>query len=267
MNKRLKQKIKSEQGVSMLFAVLIVSTTLVAALGIGGLMVAELKAAQAVDDSERAYYASEAGIEKALLQLRRNPEYEGEESLTLDNNSKYSYNAVVGGSEIGDSLVKDDSFQINLFDPDDPGADLDIREVEIKWELGEKFGGSDADPWLEITKVRWPKGNISFGDPEIDQKTEKELHALSESPVKIAMDTATYNWRLRIKALYNGAKFEAKAKNADGEYINFPIPLATITSVGKYSNSARGIEVKAQQGTRLLGVFDYVLYSEEEVEK
>jgi len=267
MKKKAKLGSKSERGVSMLFAVLIVATTLVAALGIGGLMVAELKAAQAVDDSERAYYASEAGIEKALLQLKRNPEYQGEESLTLGNNARFKYDAVVGGSEIGESLVKDESFQINLFDPDEPGKDLGIREVEIRWKLGEKFGGSDADPWLEITKVRWPKGSISFGDPETDQKTEKELHALGESPVTIAIDTATYNWRLRIKTLYNGAEFTAKAKDEDCKYINFPIPLATITSIGKYSNSARGIEVRAQQGTRLLGVFDYVLYSEEKVEK
>jgi hypothetical protein len=251
----------------MLFAVLIVATTLVAALGIGGLMVAELKAAQAVDDSERAYYASEAGIEKALLQLKLNPEYQGDEALTLGNSARYSYQATVGGAEISESLVKDNTFQVNLFDPDEPKKDLEIREVEIKWELGEKFQGSDADPWIEISKVSWPKESISFGDSEKNQKVEKQLHALSESPVTISVDTSAYNWRLRIKAFYNGAKIEAKAKNKDGEYVNFPIPLATIASIGRYSNSARGIEVKAQQGTRLLGVFDYVLYSEEQVEK
>ena len=168
---------------------------------------------------------------------------------------------------IKESLVKDDSFQVNLFDPDDPEKDLGISSLEFSWKLGEKFNGLGVDPWLEITKVSWPKKDISFGNAEKNQRVEKEIHSLSESPVKIKIDTANYNWRLRIKALYNGAMFEIKAKNTDGDMVSFPIPLATVTAIGKYGNSSRGIEVRAQQGTRLLGVFDYVLYSEKKVEK
>ena len=255
----------------MLFAVLIVATTLVVSLGIGGLMVAELKSAQAVDDSERAYYAGEAGMERALLQLKRNPEYEAEQSkVTLANSAVYSYQAVTGGEKIEEPLVKDDSFQINLFDTKNLGKDLGISAIEFSWKLGEKFNGSDVDPWIEITRVHWNKKEISFAEPETNQRVEKEIHALSEiseSPVTVNVDTANYNYRFRVKALYNGLTFTAKAKDSSGKYVNFPIPLATITAVGKYANTARGIEVRAQQGTRLLGVFDYVLYSEAEVNK
>ncbi len=251
----------------MIFAVLVTATTLVAALGIGGLMVAELKSAQAVDDSERAYYAAEAGVEKTLLQLKLNPEYQGSTEETLGNKAKYTVTSTVGGDKIKDSLVKDDSFQINLFDPDDSEKDLGISSLEFTWELGEKFGGSGTHPWIEITKVSWPKKDITFADSETNQKVEKEIHAMNESPVKIKLDTANYNFRLRIKALYNGTSVEVVAKDADGKIVNFPIPLTTIVATGKYSDSARGIEVKAQQGTQLLGVFDYVLYSEKQIEK
>ncbi len=266
---KLKKKQNPQAGMSMLFAILVVSTTLVVSLGVGGLMLAELRSAQAFDDSEKSYYASEVGIEKALYLIKQDSEYRTEsEKSTLENNAKYEYTVISGEGEIEESLIKDDSFQMNLFDSDDQGAAFDIRRAEITWDLGEEFEGSKANPWLEITKISWRRTEpIDFsGSPEGHERVEKQIVSHEEAPANIEFDSG-YNYRLRIKALYNGADLKLKAYDKENEQVNFPTSLVKITSIGKYANSGRGIEVTAQQGSQLLGVFDYVLYSEEEVSR
>ena len=74
----------SQKGVSILFAVLILSVVLSIALGTSNLIVRQLKVMRGVSNSVIAFYAADCGIEKVLL-----AESPSDISETLLNGAEY----------------------------------------------------------------------------------------------------------------------------------------------------------------------------------
>lgn len=67
----MKLNFQKQKGASLLLTLLILVSVLAIALGVVALMMGELKMSQEVPKSLKAYYAAEAGIERALYDERR----------------------------------------------------------------------------------------------------------------------------------------------------------------------------------------------------
>ena len=61
----------NQKGVAVLLALLVLSGILIIALGVAGLKINRMKLSRNVSDSVVAYYAAEAGIERALFRNRK----------------------------------------------------------------------------------------------------------------------------------------------------------------------------------------------------
>jgi len=62
---------KNEKGISLILTMLTLIIILVIAFGVANLMLGQIKMAQEVPRSLRAYYAAEVGIEKSLYAARK----------------------------------------------------------------------------------------------------------------------------------------------------------------------------------------------------
>ena len=98
--------------VAILFAVLVLGTLLVIGLGIGALMMNQIKTMRTVGFSVEALYAADAGAENCLYQTRKKTgdgcdrdEEKGEEidELTLDNEAHYAVDKYTEDRD-GDSI-------------------------------------------------------------------------------------------------------------------------------------------------------------------
>ena len=82
--------------------------------------------------------------------------------------------------------------------------------------------------------------------------------------------SAAKNYRVRLKALYNNAnnlKIRLSAlDNLQGAAIAFPNYLQ-IKTTGSYKESNQVINVAMPRFAPTLGIFDYVLFSEESISK
>ena len=99
--KNRKQKIrdKKQEGVSLLFIVLISAVILAIGLGINALLIKEIKMMSNIDYSVTAFYAADSGIEAALYDLYQNQPPENpchsdiSDSVNLGVNAYYDTSA------------------------------------------------------------------------------------------------------------------------------------------------------------------------------
>ncbi len=62
-------KLKSQEGIALLFVILIMSVILTISLGISAVLIKQIKTAEEIGDSVVAFYAADSGIEKVLYDL------------------------------------------------------------------------------------------------------------------------------------------------------------------------------------------------------
>jgi len=65
------KKLIHQQGVALIFTILLMALSLVVVLSISGLMLAEFKLSRGIEHSFRAYYAAESGIERGLWEFNQ----------------------------------------------------------------------------------------------------------------------------------------------------------------------------------------------------
>lgn len=84
---------KLKQGSALLITILMMGLLMTLTLGISSLVLREIKINQSIVDSNKAYYAAEAGVENALLRLKKNSagyEPKGEFSVISDEENEES---------------------------------------------------------------------------------------------------------------------------------------------------------------------------------
>lgn len=75
--------VKTNRGMSLFLAVIIMSMLLAIALGISTILLSQIKMVRGIGDSVVAFFAADTGIENALY-------VQGSVSATLDNGASYS---------------------------------------------------------------------------------------------------------------------------------------------------------------------------------
>lgn len=250
---------------------LIIGTVTPISLFISRIILNSLMTSRNIDSSAIAYYASESGVEKNLYAIRKEDygvEYLKTNSFyntgSLGNNSLWylDLDECVGSkSEINISKIKkDNSYQVDLYNPDDSLTSQDIRSIRLEWS-------GDPSAKLEVSWSSWKNGNFI-------PNTNKRFFSNAESPIVMNLSTIENNaaniYRLRLKSLYNDINdINLKAFSLDdgvGEQKNIP-SIITLKSVGEFSNNKQAVQVEMSRRSPVSGVWDFVIFSQEDIVK
>jgi Tfp pilus assembly protein PilX len=189
------KKIKTNKGSALIIALLIMGILMTLALGLSNLVIREVSITTDIVNSGKAYFAAEAGIESALLDLHQNlPGYEAKEIITdgkfdvggqtyqagisEDAELEYDYQienrthtiphidteiidpAIVNAnkSRTFNVLRLNESVTIPLFVSDENGETIDISDFRVEYYIAED---AISPSWLikgaqeDIDMLRW----------------------------------------------------------------------------------------------------------------
>ena len=266
------KSINNNQGTILLLALMVMAGIMTVSIGTATLIISEVKQSLQLDQSIIAFYAAESGSERGLYQARAqnfDPAAIGQLNVELENNASYQLVATDTEPVLYKNLAQDETYQVDLYDPHSLGVLTNpIKAISLEWA-----GGSS---WLEVNWSCW-NTNGALGEPKSAYLAQGEIAFID------LFDAADcYLYRLRIMARHGDANsIQLKAysevdpvQTCNGaENCRAPLPARVqIKAVGKYpSNSSapsrQAILVTMPEKPPLSGLYDYVLYSEEEVKK
>jgi len=249
----------ARKGSVLVYAVLVIAVLLASALAFSSLLNSSVKQTRFVGDATEAYYAAESGAERALWSVRKNDELipPGDCGLGYlkcavsidDQNVK----------RIQMKLAKDQTFQFDLFNPDNPGAGANVESLRISW------GSLAAFP--EISSVEWTPGAQLNWNEYPAAAVNKRIIGVTGFDNYFS---ASKNYRVRVKALrsdMNNLDLQLfSSDNGGGSSVNFPNFLL-VNSTGESSGATQTVTVKFNRYPPLSGMFDYVLFSEAKLKK
>jgi len=265
-------KIINIEGSALLLAMLVMASILTVSVATSTLVINEVQQSMLLDKSIVAFYGAESGVERGLFQVRHknfNPADLSNATKTLSNNASYQLAASNTEEAIYGSLIADESYQLDLYNPDSFEALANpIKAVRLAWD--------GAGSWLEIKWTPWTTAGV-LDDPKMVYLSQ------ASSPAIVQLyDSSAYLYRMRLIARAAGiANLAITAYNNVDPVANcvplascqVPIPgRVSIKGIGVYPansiNAAnQAILVTMPIKSPLSGLYDYVLYSEEDVKK
>ena len=95
----LLKKVKSQKGVSLYLAVVIMAILLAIVLGMSGILLGQLKTMKGIENSVIAFYAADTGIERVLMEWGGDPTILDGVTGTLGNGASYKLEVKDGISD------------------------------------------------------------------------------------------------------------------------------------------------------------------------
>jgi len=293
------KKFNNQKGFSLLIALLVMAVVLVISLAISYLMIAEVRLVGAYDDAITAYYAADAGIEDALLKIAKGETLSPSGDVYLEDSptNKIFYNypqPTTSTNVIPGTLNQDESVEVGMLGDDRPTTvyidwkDTGTKNCAVEWTLiTYKKNGNISLPAGNIDKGFYPGNGVpaSYSDSKTGKPSPGIAYFDSSSisltqpgnyPNRITLtlkSDKTYRYKLRFKCLANTSagftggtySLSYKITATDGKMTTGGY---TIGSTGTANNVKRKIEVQTDVGRHgIIGVFDYVLYSEQPLYK
>ena len=281
-----------EKGTVIILAIVIITAVIAAASIFGNLIVKEIRQSRLIDQSIQAYYLAESGAERALHQTRIREavpdcqeiekgtciEASGRCSVDLDipciTNNKGSLGSVVEGNWSVDVsnenqtqflLEKGKTFQIDLFSPQQV-KDANINEIQVLSELsgltlfGELINMTNI---LNISGAANCQNVVAVVKDQVD--TPKRFYSLDGKDI---VPECSYAFRLSypFSSVGNQSVIAVSIYNTSGEQMDIPSRLI-INSSAQYGRSQQTITIRTPIRPPLSGLYDFVLFSEEEVVK
>ncbi len=262
------KKNNNEQGAILLLSLIIATGILMAALTLGIVIVGSLQRATLAAGAIKAYYMAESGMEKSLYLIRKKdqvllaggcsldfPPSDFNCSLAVDNKieAEFSY------------IAENNSEQAALVDAAG-GIAANIDSIRFRCADG---NGSGAIAWLEATLVPLSSWQVS-------PSTTPTLKFLGSCG---AATTTSFirndpkiseSYIMRLKALYADAKAVSAQAFTGPSATGSPVPLGkmiTLRSAGRYKSANQLIKVEIPDSAAAASYFDYVLFSEESIDK
>jgi len=278
-------KFKKQNGSVLVFAVLLMFFAAATAITLSIVLFDEIRAAQNVDQSLKAYYAAESGIEQSLDYIileRQDKSAILEDTLTVvrgysatfTDQASYeidSTETVSQATELKFDLNIQASQQLDLFNPDDQSVDLGIDSIALDWKQDCPADGDNSR--VEVTLIQWVPG--AWFDPDSNPPIYKNIYTCgSEVPVEDydcrAIEVSPspgYNYRLRVKSLdCNLPQVQAQLYDNADSRINL-FGQAVVKSIGSYGRSRQALEARLPWSLPLTGLADYVIFSQEDLVK
>ena len=265
---------KNNQGSILLLAMLVMAGVVTVSLGTTTLIIAEIQQSVKLDQSVVAYYAAESGVERSLFQARKKqfePEVLSGLEKTLDNEANYQIVASSTEEVLYATLAEDESYQFDLYEPNSFNQLTNpIQAIGLSWD--------GLSSWLEVNWSCWDtNGNLGNPRSSYNARPAGTIYLnLYESPAcilyrvrLIARQAAANNIQIRA---YSEVDPVARCGNPPNS-CQSPIPARVrIKGVGQYPGdsdqaSRQAILVSLPQRSPIYGLYDYVLFSDEEIKK
>jgi len=264
--------IGNADGSTLLLAMLVMAAILSVSAATSSLVINEVQQSVLLDKSIVAFYSAEAGLERGLFEVRHKdfgPVDLNDLNETLSNGASYQLAASNSEDSIYTSLTADDSYQLDLYNPDSFEALINpIKAIRLSW--------SGSGSWLEVKWTPWTTAGV------LDNPKTVYLSQVASPAIVQLYDSSAYLYRLRLIArkadianltitAYNNVDPVANCQPL--ESCQVPIPgRVSIKGVGVYPSGStiaakQAILVTMPIKSPLSGLYDYVLYSEEDVTK
>jgi len=243
----------------LVYAILVVSAMLASAVAISSLLSGSIRQSRFELDAAGAYYSAESGVEKALYQIRT------KDSLPAVGDCGFAgigcEIAVVSDDvrEITVPYVQNETIQFDLFNPDNNLVGAGVECV--------KFEAENPAAIIEVTSVDWPAGASVAWQAYPNQPVQKRIFTGATNIDNFF--AAAKNYRTRVKFLNSvpgTMKITLGNDGACAAKLPFPNYLV-VKATGNYLNASRTVSVKMQRYAPMVGLFDYVLFSEEKLTK
>lgn len=281
--------IKNQEGVTLLMAMIIMSTVVAVAIGVSVLIIDQYQFSANVDHAIIAFYAAETGLEKNLKLVKdyRNISATklGDITTALDGDVGTIGN--LGGWQLAADLSEDymvsslkmnEKITIDIFNPDNLAGGGGVESVKINWRdncLAQRAVAGSG--WLKLSYVSLTKtGEFDPAiDPDVNTTNPYESIydcALSGNACGERINTkfsADNYYRLVITPLYcdiDYLKVTAYSNNAATAGVNISNRVS-LKSTGTYATSQIALSASVPWILPSSGIFDFVLFSEETIEK
>ena len=296
-------KTGEQSGQALLLSLLIMAGITAAGVGFATLIISQIKATENIENSMAASYAAESGLEKALHIVKINRKTGTSLAQTIADikavadsheftktglSVLFDQNSILS-EEVSNkfSLLQDESRQIDFYDPDAPfGTDTGIKYLYISWDnnplpisdpLYESGYGTGSE-WVEISWTGWDINGNSFENVEKVFLASNALGYNSglcneDSYIQcktIELDPNTIglaHYQIRVKAFYTNVD-DVEIKALDQSYVIVDIPSRVrIKTIGKFGRTQQALNASLPWKIPISGLFDYVIFSEEKVDK
>jgi hypothetical protein len=238
------------------------ASIVVTGVGMGHIIISELQQSILIDHAIIAYYAAESALESSLYQIRslETPLTSLPLSGTLDNGATWELDWSYEQTDINTNIPENTTYQLDLFDPDDLSWFPNIEALRFVWEGSGK---------LEIAYISWVPG-ASITWPQEDYYAESPISFVSPAIVYTALDDL-HAYRIRLKAVDGDIdNLNITGWSDDGLLPGTQQPLPshiTLNARGSYGKSRQAISATTPRFNQLSGIFDFVLFSEQQVTK
>ncbi len=299
------KSINSQSGIVILIALLIIAGVLASATILGGLIIQDIQQARLLDDSIQAYYYAESGAERALHQTRKRDALQPQDCELVDpsstchetlgvctdsdvacitmtpntfpqvgpNNSDWVVD-IANESLTTFSLGAGESFQIDLFSPYDIAAQETSGIESIVLQSLNNSAFSIYGQLTNLTVLVDPT-TLCMGTPT-STVSQGYISGANYSAtitglpsMNISSDCA-YVVRFSkslgaTEDIYTLSLYNEEDPNI-GEQVAIPSRLL-VESEGTYRNATQRVKVRTPIRPPLSGLYDFVLFSEEEIVK
>lgn len=261
--------IKNKDGSILIMSLLILSGLLISGISVGTIVLNQLKQAKNSDFSIVAYYAADSATENALYYLRKGNKtaqyLNANEAFGVFSNTAQWERVIASTTPYNALLRKNRPVLINLYDSEqDCGL---VKCVEYNWN---DLTAGESGPDLEVTYYAWQfSGSINV----LPEKGEQEYYTspLTQGPWTAYNQLNFLNntcYSIRVQSNYDDANIEIKTYRdaACAQQIGIPSFL-TIDSLGKFKTAKQRIKTVVLKDAPLSNVFEFVIFSEEAIEK
>ncbi|MFH1077912.1 MAG: hypothetical protein V1745_01345 [Patescibacteria group bacterium] len=235
-------------------ALIMMSTILLAGIGIGTVVLEGSQRAKDTDESVSAYYMADSGIERQLFEIRRRSRtlaFVAALASSYPNASRWVSTAGLEQTmqKTFASIPSKNFAVVDLFDPDNLSAAADVDEIRITFE---------GDGQLELGYAQWTSGaSVMWPD---DAAFTIQLGYSSEEMVVPGLDSNNA-YRLRLRSV-NGDISNAVIQTYRSNAVTpFPGDI-TLGAEGTYGKATQKIVVTMPKLDVLSGLYSYVVFSE-----
>ncbi len=261
---------KSQSGVSLLYAVLVLGGVVLISLVIASLTLRNIKMARDVGSGMIAYYAADSGVERALYEIMVNDNTSNKSNVALAELTAANYSYTVDDTfncskyYTQDSLNMDEVLEFNHLDSP--------TRMHLSWS--QRLGNTNEK--VEVTWVGWEDNFSDFGP------AAPSTYQFGQGAQTVYKETFSYTDLQNeggeiVRQLVNKPNNLVRIKPLNDFISDFRICFdngvditdkVRIDSVGTFSSYKKAIESTYNStAAGVSGYFDYVIFSEQRLSK
>ncbi|MBI4272694.1 hypothetical protein HY621_02490 [Candidatus Uhrbacteria bacterium] len=279
-----------KQGSVLIMTIIIASGIMIVSAEFALFVVGAIRHARTIDHATIAYYAAESGAESGLFQIRRESRNalrktkssEGEFPLgmkwTLENEG-----ATVRFRNSIDTLArslmkKNETSEFALYNNVVQGLSgiENLESLKITWTHETNCGDVEGQrPWFEISVIEWEGGQVDWNNVWVKKAFLEATGITTQAIFKFSdvreSKTEYRPMLLRVKPLFcDVAGVQMTLHTDDAGTSDPPLPIPNyffLAPQGMFSTISQKAQIIFPAKESAMGLFDFTLFSEEQVKK